>query len=74
MSMWQYSHNCIVGFTFNHMIKFEFIGSLHINEVTKCMFTMLEPHHIDRVNDIDWGVMQIKIMLEAIVPVMVIEN
>ena len=51
MSVWQCSHKCILGFTFNHMIKFEFIGALHINKVTKYMFAMLEPHHIGRAND-----------------------
>ena len=39
MSAWHCSQNCIV---VNHMIKFEFTGVLHINEVTKCLLTMLE--------------------------------
>ena len=77
MSAWRRLKNCIVGFVFNHVIKFElFTGALHINEVTKCLFTTLEPRHtgIHRVNDIGCGGMQVKIVLEVIVPVTVIKD
>ena len=76
MSAWHRSQNCIICFAFNHVIKNEFTGVLHNNEVTKCLFATLEPRYtgIHKVNDIGCGGMQVKIVLEVIVPVTVIED